>query len=228
MVLILSPEKPAEPVQTAQKRKHDDVDSEEELFMAFEKGKKKASLENSADAEVKADEKENQPAEPKSPVAKPLEKIKDESSTQHTPKPLNKTLTSSLNSPKPASPSSYASPSQKNGKSMIQSKIAFGKPASSPKPAPDEIKKKQQEVAAEIAKRPNGEWVIQDYIYNEQWKKLLKDEFEKPYFNEINQFLHTGYNKGIFRPPKELVFNAFNSTRLDDVSLKRSDKTYRA
>ena len=223
MELNLSPEKPAEPAQTAHKRKHEDVDgadSEEELFLAFEKGKKKASLENSQEAEVKAEEKENKPQEPKSPVVKPFEeKVKAEL----TPKPLNKTLANTLNSPKPASsPSSnFASPSQKTGKSLIQSKIAFGKPLSSPKPAPDEIKKKQQEVAAEIAKRPNGEWFIQDYMYNEQWKKLLKEEFEKPYFAEINKFLHTGYDKGIFRPPKELVFNAFNSTRLDDVGANR-------
>ena len=164
MVLILSPDKPAN------KRKHEDVDgadSEDELFFEFEKGKKKASFENSEEAGVKTEEKENKSQEqaPKSPISKPLDKIKEENSAQLTPKPLNNALSNAMNSPKPSSPLSYASPSQK-GKSMIQSKISFGKPASSPKPNQDEMKKKQQEVAAEIAKRPNGEWFVQDYMYD--------------------------------------------------------------
>ena len=58
---------------------------------------------------------------------------------------------------------------------------------------------------------------VQDYLIDSTWKRLLQTEFQKQYFQEINQFLEKEYQKGIVRPPKELIFNAFNSTKIDDV-----------
>lgn len=62
---------------------------------------------------------------------------------------------------------------------------------------------------------------IQDYLRDPKWRSLLSKEFEKKYFTEINQFLEKEYAKGIVRPPKELVFNAYNSTNIDNVTYKR-------
>ena len=52
----------------------------------------------------------------------------------------------------------------------------------------------------------------------ESWKTVLADEFEKPYFSELRQFLQNEKTSGktIF-PPGPLIFNAFNSTPFDKV-----------
>lgn len=60
---------------------------------------------------------------------------------------------------------------------------------------------------------------IENYLLDAKWKSLLRDEFKKPYFVKINEFLETQYQKGIVRPPKELVFNAFNSTGIDKIRI---------
>lgn len=53
---------------------------------------------------------------------------------------------------------------------------------------------------------------------HESWKTFLKSEFEKPYFKELSDFLHTEYeNKTIF-PKKSLVFSAF-ATDLNEVKV---------
>jgi len=50
------------------------------------------------------------------------------------------------------------------------------------------------------------------------WKEVLRDEFEKPYFDRIRQFLKTelGQGKKIY-PPGPKIFNAFDSTPFDKV-----------
>ena len=77
--------------------------------------------------------------------------------------------------------------------------------------------KEELEEKVEITVRPDGEWEIQDYLLDSTWKSLLEAEFEKKYFIEINKFIKNGYQKNINRPPKELVFNAFNSTKISQV-----------
>ena len=66
--------------------------------------------------------------------------------------------------------------------------------------------------------RSDGEWFIEDFLLDKEWRSLLEDEFEKKYFIEINNVIRAGYNKNILRPPKELVFNALNSTPLKKVT----------
>jgi hypothetical protein len=69
----------------------------------------------------------------------------------------------------------------------------------------------------EVVPRADGQWFIEDFLLDKEWRSLLKDEFEKKYFIEINNVIRGGYDKNILRPPKELVFNALNSTKLKNV-----------
>lgn len=52
------------------------------------------------------------------------------------------------------------------------------------------------------------------------WKKVLAEEFNKPYFPKIKEFLITSKNEGkAIYPPGKLIFNAFNSTPFDKVKV---------
>lgn len=52
------------------------------------------------------------------------------------------------------------------------------------------------------------------------WKELLKDEFNKPYFQQITVHLKTEKSQGkIIYPPGSLIFNAFDTTPLDQVKV---------
>ena len=47
------------------------------------------------------------------------------------------------------------------------------------------------------------------------WKELLKDEFEKPYFSELIQFVKQEYSTTRIYPPGKLIFNAFDHCPAD-------------
>jgi len=52
------------------------------------------------------------------------------------------------------------------------------------------------------------------------WKEALKDEFEKPYFAQIVEFLHQQKREGkVIYPPGPLIFNAFALTPFDKVKV---------
>jgi uracil-DNA glycosylase len=52
------------------------------------------------------------------------------------------------------------------------------------------------------------------------WKKALQPEFDKPYFQQIPLHLKTEKLQGkIIYPPGSLIFNAFNTTPIDDVKV---------
>ncbi len=52
------------------------------------------------------------------------------------------------------------------------------------------------------------------------WKKELAEEFDKPYFGQIVQFLKAEKEAGkTIYPPGQLIFNAFQHTHLDDVKV---------
>ncbi|MFT3674734.1 MAG: uracil-DNA glycosylase [Chitinophagaceae bacterium] len=59
-----------------------------------------------------------------------------------------------------------------------------------------------------------------DVKIEESWKNLLKDEFSKPYFEQIVLHLKTerAQQKTIY-PPGALIFNAFNTTPVDQVKV---------
>jgi uracil-DNA glycosylase len=51
------------------------------------------------------------------------------------------------------------------------------------------------------------------------WKAALKDEFEKPYFVELTQFVKTSYQTQTVYPPPKLIFAAFDTTPFDQVKV---------
>lgn len=51
------------------------------------------------------------------------------------------------------------------------------------------------------------------------WKSLLWDQFQAPYFAELKQFLVAEKRQHLVFPPGEYIFNAFNSTPVDDVKV---------
>jgi len=58
----------------------------------------------------------------------------------------------------------------------------------------------------------------QNIQIEESWKEALTDEFAKPYFAELRQFLKKEKDAGKeIYPPGSLIFNAFNSTPFDNV-----------
>lgn len=53
----------------------------------------------------------------------------------------------------------------------------------------------------------------------ESWASQLSSEFNKPYFEQLIQFVRTEYASGICYPPGSLIFNAFNQTPFDQVKV---------
>ncbi len=53
----------------------------------------------------------------------------------------------------------------------------------------------------------------------ESWKKVLIDEFNKPYFSQLKSFLVDEKKQHSIYPPGQLIFNAFNQTPFDKVKV---------
>ena len=51
------------------------------------------------------------------------------------------------------------------------------------------------------------------------WEKQLANEFEKPYFKALTNFVHAEYKQYQCFPPAPLVFNAFNLCPFDKVKV---------
>jgi uracil-DNA glycosylase len=49
-----------------------------------------------------------------------------------------------------------------------------------------------------------------DVKIEESWKEILKDEFEKPYFSQLTDFVKSEYLHHTIYPPGKEIFNAFN------------------
>ena len=59
-----------------------------------------------------------------------------------------------------------------------------------------------------------------DVKINDSWKQVLKEEFEKPYFDQIVNFLKTEKAAGkTIYPAGSNIFNAFNKTPFDEVKM---------
>ncbi|WP_432221525.1 uracil-DNA glycosylase [Flavobacterium sp. TMP13] len=54
---------------------------------------------------------------------------------------------------------------------------------------------------------------------NSNWKKVLKDELQKPYFVALNTVLEEEYQTHTCYPPAELIFSAFNSCDFADLKV---------
>ncbi len=53
----------------------------------------------------------------------------------------------------------------------------------------------------------------------ESWKKILKDEFEKPYFTQLVKFVKSEYYINKVYPPGKLIFNAFDRCSFDNLKV---------
>lgn len=53
----------------------------------------------------------------------------------------------------------------------------------------------------------------------ESWKKLLSDEFEKPYFKDLTDFVKKEYQDNTVYPPAKYIFNALDSCPVDKVKV---------
>lgn len=58
-----------------------------------------------------------------------------------------------------------------------------------------------------------------DVKLESSWKEILRDEFEKPYFKRLTDFVHSEYQKGIVYPQAKLIFNALDSLPVDKVKV---------
>ncbi len=55
---------------------------------------------------------------------------------------------------------------------------------------------------------------------DESWKKVLAEEFDKPYFNALTDKIRQAYRAGkTVYPPGALIFNAFNRTPFEKVKV---------
>ena len=58
-----------------------------------------------------------------------------------------------------------------------------------------------------------------DVTIEKSWKDLLQDEFNKPYFEELTNFVREEYkSKKVFPPPKD-IFKAFDLCPFDKVKV---------
>lgn len=58
-----------------------------------------------------------------------------------------------------------------------------------------------------------------DFKIEESWSKALAEEFEKPYFAELSDFVRSEYAAKDVYPPRELVFDAFARTPFEKVKV---------
>jgi len=58
-----------------------------------------------------------------------------------------------------------------------------------------------------------------DVKIEESWKNQLQDEFEKPYFKQLTEFVRSEYASQIVYPPAKLIFNAFEQCPFDRVKV---------
>jgi len=58
-----------------------------------------------------------------------------------------------------------------------------------------------------------------DVKIEESWKKILNEEFEKPYFIELTSFVKSEYQQNRIFPPGKEIFNAFNLCPFDELKV---------
>ena len=54
---------------------------------------------------------------------------------------------------------------------------------------------------------------------NNSWDDVLKDEFEKEYFKELESRIDKEYLEETIYPPKDLIFNAFRHTPIEKIKI---------
>ena len=56
-------------------------------------------------------------------------------------------------------------------------------------------------------------------MIDNNWDKVLEEEFEKNYFKKIQDFINQEYNTNTVYPPYEDIYNAFKYTDINDVKV---------
>lgn len=56
-------------------------------------------------------------------------------------------------------------------------------------------------------------------MIDNDWLLCLQDEFKKPYYKELYQFVRQEYNTRVVYPPADDIFNAFHFTPLSEVKV---------
>lgn len=59
-------------------------------------------------------------------------------------------------------------------------------------------------------------------IKEDGWAKALSRETSKPYFRQLERFLDAEYKSKVIYPPREKIFNAFESCPLSDVKVSHA------
>ena len=65
--------------------------------------------------------------------------------------------------------------------------------------------------------QPNRNHYHMNVQIDESWRSHIGDEFDKPYFANLAQFVRTEYQQHTCYPPGRLIFNAFNLCPFDRV-----------
>lgn len=72
----------------------------------------------------------------------------------------------------------------------------------------------------ETTTKVHAETGLSTLLTEKSWKSMLRAEFNKPYFKDIEKHLQTAWDGGkTVYPPKSLIFNAFNLTPLHELKL---------
>lgn len=58
-----------------------------------------------------------------------------------------------------------------------------------------------------------------DVKIEQSWKQQLQNEFEKPYFIQLTEFVRSEYQTQKIYPPAKLIFNAFDQCPFDQVKV---------
>jgi uracil-DNA glycosylase len=58
-----------------------------------------------------------------------------------------------------------------------------------------------------------------DVKIDQSWKECLKDEFEKPYFKQVTDYVRDEYRNNTIYPAAKFIFNAFNLCPFDKVKV---------
>jgi uracil-DNA glycosylase len=58
-----------------------------------------------------------------------------------------------------------------------------------------------------------------DVKIDQSWKAQLQEEFEKPYFQQLTEFVRLEYQTQKIFPPAKLIFNAFDQCPFDQVKV---------
>ena len=58
-----------------------------------------------------------------------------------------------------------------------------------------------------------------DVKISADWKELLQEEFDKPYFEELTRFVRAEYTSGVIYPPARNIFRAFDKCPVDSLKV---------